>query len=121
MTGTPVVAADGVLVAVTLVVRFEPTPARPEEAGMPERARLASWRTEDEDVVRVLVVTALRLLAETTSSADLLSGRAEVVAAVDRMLALAPVAPRFLASTRQVELALGVPDVRDHAEFRVAG
>jgi regulator of protease activity HflC (stomatin/prohibitin superfamily) len=119
VTGLPLVAADDLVVNVDLVVRFAPSPPRPEEAGLPATVRTPDWVPDDERAIRAVVITTLRLLAETLRSEELLTGRAAVSAAVDRALAFAPVAPRFDAATTLVEAALRPDDRRWDDEFRV--
>lgn len=117
LTGTPIIAADGVLVGVTLTVRFDAVPPGATESGRPGGA--AWWHTAGEHAIHVVIVTALRLHAETTNGDDLVAGRAEIAAAVDRVLELAPVAAGFRARTVHVETTRGPADVRGDLHFRI--
>lgn len=119
LTGEPLVANEE-LVAIDLVVRFSPK-SRPADTTIPVDAWRPSWVAEDERAIAAVVVTALRLLADQRTAADLLTDRASVVEVVDAALLVAPVAPLFEARTLRVEVSRHIPDLRDRQEFRVVG
>ena len=114
LNGGHVITGDSFVFLVDLVVRFAPRPADPTWPTL-------GWTRDDEPAIHAVVLTTIRVTAETLAAEEAPSSRDVLVKAVDLALSYAPVGVGFTASTRSVELRrAGDGDAgRGDHEFRI--
>ncbi|HET7350130.1 MAG TPA: hypothetical protein VFJ28_04280 [Marmoricola sp.] len=112
LSGEPVVTGDSRVVLVDAVVRFDPVPPRDDRLTL-------GWDADGERVIHAVVVTTLRVAAESVDRDVVVEERARLADPLSRALELAPVATGFTARVATLEVSDRAPAGRGEYEVRV--
>jgi hypothetical protein len=112
LSGEPVVTGDSRVVLVHAKVRFDPVSPRDDRTTL-------GWYAEGERAIHAVVVTTLRLAAESVDRDVAVAERARFADPLSHALELAPVAAGFSAQVVSLEVSDREPTGRGGYDVRV--
>jgi hypothetical protein len=113
LSGEPLVTGDSRVVLVDAVVRFDPVPPRDDRMTL-------GWDAGGETAIHAVVVTTLRLAAESVDRDVAVAERARLADPLNHALELAPVATGFASRVATLEVGDREPTGRGGYDVRVA-